>query len=97
MTLFGETAFHNLSATNPDQFVNRFSPTVFDSVLIAINLANSRGIPIQDTEVCQAEKIHLLKDSDYQKILSQETMRTPNIRLRIFAMFQALTGQGIHQ
>jgi len=95
INVLGVTAFHNLSTTNPDQYVNRFSPTVFDSSLIAIHLANLRGIPMRNAEQCQAKKLELLQDSDYQKILSQETMRTPNIKLRIFSMFQALTGEGI--
>ena len=90
---FGDTAFHNISPSNPDQFVDRFSPTLFDSVLISFSLAIENGIYNVNPEKLRAKKIELLNNHDYQKLLSQETMRTPNIRERIQKTYMALFGE----
>lgn len=86
----GLSAFHNLSQASPSHFVERFSPTLFDSVLIAFYLAEKDKKPDVTPAEAKAKKIELLLRDDYQRLLSQETMRIPNIRERIFKMYDAL-------
>ena len=81
--VFGESAFHNLSPSNPKLFVDRFSPTLFDSIAISFSLAIQNKIPIDNFSRLNDKKVELLLDAEYQKLLSQETMRTQNIRERI--------------
>ena len=91
--IFGETAFHNISPSNPNQFVERFSPTLFDSILISFSLAIRNGVLLSDADRLRSRKIELLKDPSFQKLLSQETMRTPNIRDRIQKAYTAFFGE----
>lgn len=91
---FGESAFHNISPSNPDHFVDRFSPTLFDAVLISFYLALENGIEIDKVPDLEERKFKLLRDPDYQKLLSQETMKTPNIRERINKAYEAFFGSG---
>lgn len=87
---FGESAFHNLSPTNNAAYVNRFSPTLFDSILIAFDLANRNGLEIPESTILKGRKLDFLKEERVQFLLSQETMRTPNIRERINRAYAAL-------
>lgn len=87
---FGDSAFHNISPTNPDHLVERFSPTLFDSVLISFYLADKENKPDITPEQAKDKKIELLLKEDYQRLLSHETMRVPNIRERAFKMYNAL-------
>lgn len=86
----GDNAFHNISPTNSDHLVERFSPTLFDSVLIAFYLADKDKKPDVTPDQAKAKKLELLLQEDYQRLLSQETMRVPNIRERVFKMYNAL-------
>lgn len=89
---FGENAFHNLSSTDEARLVEKFSPTVFDSVLLSIDLAiNRNNLTIQENSL-EAKRITKLRDQDFQEKLSKETMRVPNIRYRVFQMYEALFG-----
>lgn len=88
---FGSGAFQNLSATHPDKLVGKFSPTIFDSITIAADFALEKGnftLPQQPEDARRA----LLRDSDFKKAISQETMRTDTIRLRIKKACEALFG-----
>ena len=90
---FGDGAFHNLSPTEQTRLVEKFSPTVFDSVLIAIDrFIQIHGVGSEIFEGLETKRRQLLTDQSYQQILSQETMRTPNIRSRVNRMFEALFG-----
>ena len=75
---FGKVAFHNLSSTDENRLVEKFSPTVFDSVLISIDLALNRN-----NLIIEERRIDKLRDQDFQEKLSKETMRVPNIRYRV--------------
>lgn len=90
---FGKGAFHNLSPTDSKRLVEKFSPTVFDSVLIAIDrVIQKRQGRSESFEHLEQKRRTLLADQNYQQILSQETMRTPNIRSRVNQMYDALFG-----
>ncbi|GBC60960.1 DUF262 domain-containing protein [Desulfonema ishimotonii] len=89
----GNSAFHNLSTSNPDQLIERFSPTLFDSVLIAFFLAIRNKAPITNNVECQKRKLTLLKNPEFQNLLAKETMRTSNIRRRIAMAYDAFFGE----
>lgn len=89
---FGTGAFHNLSPTEDGKLVPSFSPTLFDSVMISVDAAIKRGNNKFAKGALEARRISILKNQDYQKLLSQETMRVPNIRKRVEQMFDALFG-----
>lgn len=79
--MFGLSAFHNISPSDKTKFVPKFSPTVFDSIIIAIDSAIRRNIePVADV---QEKKFALLQDEEYRSAISQETMRKSNINLRV--------------
>lgn len=79
--MFGLSAFHNISPSDKTKFVPKFSPTVFDSIIVAIDSAIRRNInPVVDV---QEKKVALLQDEEYRSAISQETMRKSNINLRI--------------
>ena len=89
---FGVGAFHNISQTDETKLVEKFSPTVFDSVLIAVDIAHKNGKVSQLKDGLEGKRLSKLKDQAYQKLLSQETMRVPNLRKRVNEMFAALFG-----
>lgn len=86
----GTNAFHNISPSNPDRDVTAFSATIFDSVLIAIDVGIHNGIAENYIEGIADRRRNLLKSNDYQKSVSQETMRSETIRKRVIWMYQAL-------
>ncbi|MDD2580875.1 MAG: DUF262 domain-containing protein [Desulfuromonadaceae bacterium] len=90
---FGVGAFHNISPSEESKLVAKFSPTVFDSVLIAIDIAQRKGGINQLKDGLEGRRLGKLKDSTFQKLLSQETMRVPNIRKRVSEMYSALFGE----
>lgn len=89
---FGIGAFHNISPSEAGRLVPRFSPTIFDSVLISVDAAIRNGIASKNKDGLEGRRLEILKDQGYQKLLSQETMRVPNIRKRVGGMFNALFG-----
>lgn len=87
---FGVTAFHNLSPSDPSRFFNNLSSTVFDAIMIATWKVVAANYPVRQASEYQKQKILVLRNADYQKSLSQETMRITNIRKRVNDMFNAL-------
>jgi len=79
--MFGNTAFHNISPSNSSKYVAKFSPTIFDSIIIAIDSAVRRGIT--PLPAPHDKKFGLLQDEAYRSAIAQETMRKTNINLRI--------------
>ncbi len=91
-TNFGNHAFNNLSQTEEGKLVPNFSPTLFDSVMISIDIAIRRSLTLNPPINLESQRLSILKSNDYQKLLSQETMRVPNIRSRVSKMYAALFG-----
>ena len=90
---FGPGAFHNLSPSEEGKLVPSFSPTLFDSVMISIDVAIRQGVKNVDENKLESKRVSALKNQNYQKLLSQETMRVQNIRERVSLMFSALFGE----
>lgn len=86
----GIDAFHNVSPSNPDRLVQAFSATVFDSVLIAIDIGLRRGIAEKYSAGLAERRKEILQDKNFQKYLSLETMRSETIRNRVGGMYHAL-------
>ena len=79
--LFGNSAFHNISPSDSTKYVQKFSPTVFDSILIAIDSAIIRGV--ENLANPSGQKFRLLQDERYRFVIAQETMRRSSINDRI--------------
>lgn len=86
----GLSAFHNVSPTNPSRDVAAFSATIFDSVMISVDLGIQRNIEDQHRQDLGDRRRNLLKNSNYQRYLSFETMRSETIRNRAQGMYKAL-------
>ncbi|MBO2690124.1 DUF262 domain-containing protein [Shewanella algae] len=89
--VFGGSAFHNVSPTSPEKLVEKFSPTIFDSILIAADYAIQKGgysIP-NDPE---QERRNLLRDDEYRFAVTKETMTRKNIIQRISMVCDRLFG-----
>ena len=90
--LFGENAFHNVSPSDTSRFVPKFNPTIFDSIMAAINSAIRRGIsPIGDPV---EQRLQLLRDVEYRSVISQETMHRSSIDKRFEKASSFLFGVG---
>lgn len=88
---YGENAFHNISLTDATRFASKFSPTIFDSIVIAADNAAAQGGYKLPKNTNQAKR-ELLMDNDYKKAISQETMRKENINIRINKASEILFG-----
>ncbi|POA21566.1 hypothetical protein C1886_04650 [Pseudomonas sp. FW300-N1A1] len=86
----GPSAFHNISPSDNSRLVPNFSPTIFDSVMTAVDLGIRRGIADKYVAGIEDRRLTLLCSPDYQRLLSHETMRVPNIRSRVYHMYYSL-------
>lgn len=86
----GHDAFHNLSPSNPERVVPAFSATVFDSVMIAVDVGLRNNIAHDHGKALAARRKKALQDKNLQNYLSFETMRTQTIRNRVGQMYQEL-------
>lgn len=92
LALFGENAFHNVSPSDTSRFVPKFNPTIFDSIMAAIDSAIRRGLnPLGDPV---EKRLQLLKDSEYKSVIAQETMRRTSIDKRFEKASAYLFGVG---
>lgn len=89
---FGNTAYHNVSPSNPGKLIANLSSTVFDAIMIACWKLVEKGEQAGSPTEYQTRKLKALQEPEYQKILSQETMRSSNIRKRVNDMYAALKG-----
>lgn len=87
--VFGASAFHNISPSDPRKLVQKFSPTLFDSISIAADFAISLGIktpPINH----EIKRRSMLQDKEYRLAISKETMTRSSINTRISKACQYL-------
>lgn len=88
---FGKSAFHNLSPSDRTKYVLKFSPTIFDSIMIAIDGALGRGLKMTNKTPENARRA-LLSDDEYRIVIAVETMRKTSIQSRINKASQHLFG-----
>ena len=77
----GTQAFHNLSTKHPDKLVPKFSPTIFDSIMVATDSVLEDGVNI-DIQDLENKRRALLADAEYRQAISNETMRKDTIDKR---------------
>ncbi len=82
----GENSFYNLQ-NDYSAIRRKFYPGVYDSIMIATDIALSEGCTCIPSE---EKRLLLLKDSSYRESITQGTMQTHNIRLRIFKALEYL-------
>lgn len=88
---FGSSAFHNVSPSDPTKLLPNVSSTVLDSVMVGSWLLLTEGDDTNKSpDAYKAAKLAKLADDTFQSILSQETMRSANIRRRAHEMRDAL-------
>jgi len=80
--LFGKSAFHNISSKHPNKLVNKFNPTIFDSIMTATSLMIKQGINF-DRNDYESSRLNLLRDECYQNAISTRTTNVDNINTRI--------------
>jgi hypothetical protein len=93
---FGACAFHNISPTDPERLVPKFSPTLCDSILIAADNALMRDrytIPENPEEARRS----LLQDESYRFAVTHETMSRTCIIKRIKMASEFLFGVHAHE
>lgn len=90
--VFGESAFHNYSERE-ESYVEKFHPTIFDSIAIATDIALSRGVPVRDIQDLPQKKKALLSDDGYKKQIRLETMTHAHIHGRISKALWMLYGE----
>ena len=80
--IFGSNAFHNIGTKNENEFIPKFNPTIFDSIMIAV--VNERGQDIDNKlENLKRRRKELLKSTEYQSYTRIRTTNIENIIGRI--------------
>lgn len=87
-TFIGNNAFKNINVENT--YLNRFHPTIFDSVSIATNYAIKRGIDISSIQNLSQKHIDLLNNLEFKEYSSNRTTNLENINGRINLACQIL-------
>lgn len=88
---YGPNAFHNISPTDSEKFVPKFSPTIFDSTLIAADYVVHVG-GIQLPQNARDARKALLLNPEYKTAISQETMKRDSISKRVSLACRHLFG-----
>ena len=69
----GENCFRNIDSD--DKIINRFHPTIFDSIMIAFNFARKNNFQLVNQNLNEV-RLKLLKNNEY---INSTTIRTTNI------------------
>ena len=89
---FGTSAFHNISPSDPNKLVPKFSPTLFDSIAIAADYALRSANFAYTSDHPEESRRVLLQDKDYRFAISKETMTKSCINTRISKACKYLFG-----
>lgn len=84
----GDEAFNNISSTDKNKIVNKFNPTIFDSIMTATVIAGER--PFVDNVI--EKRLELLEDKYYQNAISIRTTNIDSINKRIELALSYLFG-----
>jgi uncharacterized protein with ParB-like and HNH nuclease domain len=87
----GETAFQNLSSTDPSKTINRFHPTIFDAIAIATLYALKSGKDINKRNL-KRKRTKLLKDLIFKEYTTIRTTNIDHINGRIKLALKELYG-----
>ena len=89
-TFIGINAFKNINSENI--YLNRFHPTIFDSISIATNYTIKRGVDISKIENLDQKHIELLSNEKFKEYSSNRTTNIENINGRINLACKLLYG-----
>jgi uncharacterized protein with ParB-like and HNH nuclease domain len=84
----GDEAFNNISAIDKNKIVNKFNPTIFDSIMTATVIAGEK--PFVDNVI--EKRLELLQNKDYQNAISIRTTNIDSINKRIELALSYLFG-----
>ena len=93
----GETAFNNISYKYnekdefiySDQFVNKFHPTIFESIMLAFDFAISKKMSFDNLK---QKQLDLLNDHNFKEAITTRTTNIENIKKRISLATKYLFG-----
>lgn len=87
----GSQAFHNISPLDPNKIVNKFNPTIFDSIMLATEsvFTSDPDLDVDKKTLTQC-KLELLKNDTYQDLIRVRTTDVQRIRNRINLAVQYL-------
>ena len=93
----GETAFNNISYKYnekdefiySDQFVNKFHPTIFESIMLAFDFAISKKMSFDNLK---QKQLDLLNDPNFKEAITTRTTNIENIKKRISLATKYLFG-----
>lgn len=91
-TIWGNSAFHNLSQKAPEKLINKFHPTIFDSICIALNYAVKKGVDVTNVPQLKKKRTTLLKDESFKKFTTIRTTNIESINGRIGKALEILFG-----
>jgi hypothetical protein len=80
---FGKDAFHNISPKEQGKLIRKFSPTIFDSIMIATHIAATEGLLDTQDKKYENLRLNLLHDEEYQELIKLRTTDIPRIRKRV--------------
>jgi len=87
--IFDGEAFYNISQEYKNKIVNKFNPTIFDSIMIATHMATTMDYEFPKLDYMQ-RRIDLLNDKEYQEAISIRTTNVENIQKRILLAMKYL-------
>lgn len=93
----GDTAFNNISYKTDDdgnfiysdQFVHKFHPTIYESIMLAFDFALRNGLEFEDLK---QKQLLLLNDVEFKEAITMRTTNVQNIKKRISLATKYLFG-----
>lgn len=89
---FGESAFYNLQS-DLEHLRNKFYPTVFDSLMIATNIALNNGYAHEGS--LENMRLELLRNPEYRESITEGTMQIEHIRTRVNKALEVIYGMNL--
>jgi len=87
----GKNAFHNISKKEDSRYVEKFHPTIFDSVMIATLYALKKNSNLRRDNL-ESQRLKLLQNEDYILYISKRTTNIEHIKGRISLALKYLYG-----
>jgi len=87
---FGKEAFHNISPKETGKLIKKFNPTIFDSIMIASNLAARRRLVDTQDKDYRKLRLELLHNDEYQDLIKVRTTDIARIQKRVLLALQYL-------
>lgn len=94
----GNTAFNNISYKvnengeniYSEQFVKKFHPTIYESMMLSFAFAIKKGLPFENLE---KKHLDLLNDLEFREVTTSRTTKVENIKKRVSLATKYLFGE----